>query len=113
MEENPVKLDNLSIEKATLTFYDAKRGIDWKFDNLSAEIMADSLLGPYHIEGSYVKDNNPAGFAFSIGLITDNMNTSISAALNNPASQTTFRFDGSVLPKNDVITETADAFCYR
>lgn len=104
MEENPVKLDNLSIEKATLTFYDAKRGIDWKFDNLSAEIMADSLLGPYHIEGSYVKDNNPAGFAFSIGRITDNMNTSISAALNNPASQTTFRFDGSVLPKNDVIT---------
>ena len=104
MEETQVKLDNLSIEKATLTFYDAKRGIDWKFDNLSAEIMADSLLGPFHIEGSYMKDNNPAGFAFSIGRITENMNTSINAVINNPATQTMFRFDGSVMPKNDVVT---------
>lgn len=104
MEETQVKLDSLSIEKATLTFYDAKRGIDWKFDNLSAEVMADSLLGPFHIEGSYMKDNNPAGFAFSIGRITDNMNTSINAVINNPATQTMFRFDGSVMPKNDVVT---------
>lgn len=104
MEEIQVKLMSLSIEKATLTFYDAKRGIDWKFDNLSAEIMADSLFGPFHIEGSYIKDNNPAGFALSIGRITENMNTSINVGITNPSTQTMLRFDGSVMPKNDVVT---------
>lgn len=104
MAETQVKFDSLSIEKATLTFDDPKRGIDWKFDNLSAEVMADSLLGPFHIEGSYMKDNNPAGFAFVVGRITENMNTSINVRITNPATQTMFWFDGSVMPKNDVIT---------
>ena len=104
MAETPVKLDSLSIEKATLTVKDSRKGIDWFFENLSAEVMADSLLGPFRIEGSYVKDNNPAGFAFSIGRLDTSMSTSISAVINNPASQTILRFDGSVLPQQDLLS---------
>ncbi len=104
MAETPVKLDSLSIEKATLTIKDSLKGIDWTFRNLSAEVMADSLLGPFRIEGSYIKDSNPAGFAFSIGRLDTNMSTSVNAVINNPASQTMLRFDGSVLPQQDVFS---------
>lgn len=104
MAETPVKLDSLSIEKATLTVKDSVKGIDWTFRNLSAEVTADSLLGPFRIEGSYIKDSNPAGFAFSIGRLDTNMSTSVNAVINNPASQTMLRFDGSVLPSQNVFS---------
>ncbi len=104
MAETPVKLDSLSIEKATLTIKDTRKGIDWTFRNLSAEVKADSLLGPFRIEGSYIKDSNPAGFAFSIGRLDTNMSTTVNAVINSPASQTMLRFDGSVLPKQELIS---------
>ena len=104
MAETPVKLDSLSIEKATLTLRDSRKGIDWVFRNLSAEVMADSLLGPFRIEGSYIKDSNPAGFAFSIGRLDSGLSTSISAVINSPASQTMLRFDGSVLSKQGLLS---------
>lgn len=104
MAETPVKLDSLLIEKATLTLRDSRKGIDWIFRNLSAEVMADSLLGPFRIEGSYIKDSNPAGFAFSIGRLDTSLSTSVSAVINSPASQTMLRFDGSVLPQQDLLS---------
>ena len=100
MQESDVQLDSVTIESASLDFVYPKYETKVRLDNLNAEVIAQSVLGPYHIEGSYVKDNNPEGFAISVGKISDRMPTSLNMVLNHPASETFLRFDGSFLYQN-------------
>ena len=109
-EEQKLSLDNIEItldsvllEKATLNFVNTKHDIDITLENLNAEIIAPSIFGPYRIEGSYIKDNNPEGFALSLGRFSESFATSVNFVLNHPTSETFVRFDGSVLLKNDAI----------
>lgn len=109
-EEQKLSLDNIEItldsvllEKATLNFVNAKHDIDVTLENLNAEVIAPSIFGPYRIEGSYIKDNNPEGFALSLGRFSESFATSVNFVLNHPTSETFVRFDGSVLLKNDAI----------
>lgn len=103
LQEVQVKLDSVTIEKATLILDDQIRKIDWHLENLSAEVIAESVLGPYKIEGSYIKNNNPEGFSIAIGSLAENFATQLNLTLTNPATQTYVRFDGSVMPKNDAV----------
>ncbi len=98
-----ISLDSLTVEKAKVKFIDAKRSIDVTLENLNAEIIAQSVFGPYRIEGSYLKDNNPEGFAISLGQFSESFATSVNLALNQPAYETYLRFDGTVLLKNDAV----------
>lgn len=109
-EEQKLSLDNIEItldsvllEKATLNFVNTKHDIDITLENLNAEVIAPSIFGPYRIEGSYIKDNNPEGFALSLGRFSESFATSVNFVLNHPTSETFVRFDGSVLLKNDAI----------
>lgn len=103
LENVNVTLDSVMLEKATLNFVNAKHDVDVKLENLNAEVIAPSVFGPYRIEGSYIKDNNPEGFAVSLGQFSESFATSVNFVLNHPTSQTFIRFDGSVLFKNDAI----------
>ena len=98
-----IRLDSVLLEKATLNFVNTKHDIDITLENLNAEVIAPSIFGPYRIEGSYVKDNNPEGFALSLGRFSESFATSVNFVLNHPTSETFVRFDGSVLLKNDAI----------
>lgn len=98
-----IKLDSVLLERATLNFVNAKHDVDIKLENLNAEVIAPSIFGPYRIEGSYIKDNNPEGFAMSLGQFSESFATSVNFVLNHPTSETFVRFDGSVLLKNDAI----------
>lgn len=98
-----IKLDSVLLEKATLNFVNAKHDVDIKLENLNAEVIAPSIFGPYRIEGSYIKDNNPEGFAMSLGRFSESFATSVNFVLNHPTSETFVRFDGSILLKNDAI----------
>lgn len=68
-----IKLDSVLLEKATLNFVNAKHDVDIKLENLNAEVIAPSIFGPYRIEGSYIKDNNPEGFAMSLGRFSESL----------------------------------------
>lgn len=98
-----IKLDSVLLEKATLNVVSTKHDIDINLENLNAEVIAPSIFGPYRIEGSYVKDNNPEGFAMSLGRFSETFATSVNFVLNHPTSETFVRFDGSVLLKNEAI----------
>ena len=58
-----ISLNSLTVEKAKMHFVNNDYNINSVLDNMNAEIIAQSLFGPYRIEGSYVKDNSPGGFA--------------------------------------------------
>lgn len=103
LKELQLKLDSVTIEKATVLLSDPSKNINWRLDSLNGEVIADSVMGPYKIEGSYIKDNNPEGFAIAIGSLTENIATQLNLTFTNPATETMFRFDGSVLPQNSAI----------
>lgn len=104
LENVEVALDSVILEKAKVNFEDEKHGVNTQLDNLNGEVIAESVFGPYRIEGSYVKGRNPEGFAISLGQFSESFATSVNFVLNQPASQSYLRFDGTVLLKNDAIS---------
>lgn len=103
MENMQIVLDSVMIKNAKLSYVDAARDINLRVDNLNAEIIAQSIFGPYRIEGTYMKDNNPEGFAFSIGKISSGLATTLNLVVNQPATETFVRFDGAVMAQNNAV----------
>ena len=62
-----ISLNSVTIEKAKMHLVNRAYNINSLLDNMNAEVIAQSLFGPYRIEGSYVKNGNPGGFAISLG----------------------------------------------
>lgn len=98
-----ISLNSVSLNDATVTFEDAQRNINTELNNLSGEIVATSLYGPYRIEGNYIKDNNPQGFAISVGKLSDSFATSLNMVFTHPVSKSYVRFDGSFFLQNKVL----------
>lgn len=103
LETMQITLDSVMIEKAKLNLIDTGRDVNLTLDNLNAEVIAQSIFGPYRIEGTYIKDNNPEGFAFSIGKLASGFATTVNLVINQPATETFVRFDGSVLVQNNAV----------
>lgn len=98
-----ISLNSVTVEKAKMHLISNDYNINSVLDNLNAEIIAQSLYGPYRIEGSYVKDNSPGGFAISLGQFSDSFATSVNAVISHPQSESYLRFDGTVLLNNDAV----------
>ena len=98
-----IALDSVLLNDATMTIIDEAHDVNVTLDNLKAEVVADSLNGPFRIDGSYVKGNNPEGFAISIGSLSDSFATNLNLVLNQPASETYLRFDGTFLLSNTAV----------
>ncbi len=103
IEEAQVKLNSVSLEKAMVTFDDPTRDINFQLENLNGEIIADGMFGPFHVEGNYVKDNNPEGFALSVGKLSDSFSTTLNLVVTHPQSESYIRFDGNFMLANKVL----------
>ena len=96
-QDNTISLDSATLEKAKLHLTDNKNGIDTVLTNLNAEIIAENIMGPYRIEGSYTRDDKPEGFAVSLGQFTKSFATTVNLVINYPSTESYVRFDGSLL----------------
>ncbi|MDR1026603.1 MAG: AsmA family protein [Lactobacillus sp.] len=103
MESIEVTLDSVTLERARLKFVNEASGSEVVLQNMNAEVIASSLLGPYRVEGSYVRDNNMEGFAVSVGRISRGLTTGLNFVINYPKQSTYVRFDGSILPDNQAV----------
>ena len=103
VEEAKFALNSVSIQNAVVNYDDQIRDVGFKLENLNGEISAQSVLGPYRFEGNYVKDNNPQGFAISMGKLSDSMSTSLNMVVTHPMSESYVRFDGSFMISNKVL----------
>ena len=102
-----VSLDSLTFEKATVRFIEQNNEIDTTVENLNAEVIAQTVTGPYRIEGSYTKGDQPEGFAVSLGKIVEGMATSVNFVVNYPATKSYVRFDGTVFLENSNVLGSA------
>ncbi len=103
LETTSIKLNSVSLDNATLNFEDPYHDISLKLDDLNGEIMADSVMGPFRIEGNYIKNNNPEGFAISIGKLSDSFPTTCNVVFTHPGSKSYVRFDGNFMLGNKVL----------
>jgi len=103
VESIEVSLDSMMIENAKLHLISTAHDINTTLDNLNAEVISQSLFGPYRIEGSYSKKGIPGGFAISLGTFSEIAATSVQAVLSHPQSESYVRFDGTILLKNDAV----------
>ena len=103
LETTSIKLNSVSLDNATLNFEDPYHDISLKLDDLNGEIMADSVMGPFRIEGNYIKNNNPEGFAISIGKLSDSFPTTCNVVFTHPGSKSCVRFDGNFMLGNKVL----------
>lgn len=103
LENVQITLDSVLFKNATIHWIDDIRKHNFTINNINAEVIAQSIFGPYRIEGTYIKNENPEGFAFSIGRINSGLSTSVNAVINQPSTETFVRFDGSILPQNNAV----------
>ncbi|MFI3242158.1 MAG: AsmA family protein [Alphaproteobacteria bacterium] len=96
-------LNSLTLQNATLHYEDEITEKKVELKNLNSEIIAQNLLGPFNIDGSYIKDGQPGGFSISLGELSNRFATSLNFALSHPKSETALRFDGNFLTENNSI----------
>lgn len=102
-ENSKLSLNSVQVKDAELFFKSEENNLDFHLTNLNGEITAESMFGPFRIEGNYLKGGTPQGFALTIGRLTETAATSVGLAVTHPASNSYFRFDGSFQPSNKVI----------
>lgn len=98
-----VSFGSVMLDNAKVHVIDKALDVDTLISNINAEVIAGSLFGPYRIEGSYIKDGNPGGFAIDLGKFSESFATSVNAVISHPQSESYVRFDGTVLLKNDAV----------
>ena len=103
LENVEISLNSVTIEEASVNFSDPFHGIGFTLDNLNGEVIAQNIMGPYRIEGNYVKDGNPEGFAISIGQLSPTFATSLNVVVTHPTSESYLRFDGTFLLNNQAL----------
>ena len=113
MAENEISLNSVQIKDAEFYFESVQNDIKFHLTNLNGEVSAESMLGPFRMEGNYINGNTPEGFAITIGRLSDISPTSLNLVVTHPASNSYVRFDGSFQSTNkvingNVIVETTD-----
>ncbi len=62
-----LRLDNVLVEEAEISFFDATTGLEEKIGSLTAEVAVPSVTGPYQAKGSLVARDLPLVFDVSAG----------------------------------------------
>ncbi len=103
MEDTKMVLNSVSLKNAHVNFQAKEQDVELKLTNLNGEVSAQSIFGPFRIEGNYLKGNTPEGFAITVGKISDSYPTTLNAVVSHPQSNSYVRFDGTFNLDNKVL----------
>ncbi len=107
MEEADTVLNSVSLKNATVNFEAPESEMSLQLTNLNGEVFAQSIFGPFRIEGNYLKGNSPEGFALTIGKLSETMPTTLNMVVTHPVSESYVRFDGSFQTANKSLSGNA------
>jgi uncharacterized protein involved in outer membrane biogenesis len=93
---NTLRIDRLSLRRATLLYRDAVSGLEERVENLDADVLADSLSGPFSIRGQARFKGQDIEFDTVSSRWRDAGATQISATLLLPGLQTKAHFTGNL-----------------
>ncbi len=88
-------LQKLNVRNSVIHYHNRKHEFKQELKQVNAEILAKSLVGPYRLDGNFVKDNDHFGVAVNIGDFSQSDDVSFSFALTHPHSESFLRYDGT------------------
>ena len=94
------RLQSLSLQGALVHYENKKQKISFDLTQFNADIQAETLSGPFRLDGNFIKDNDHFGTAISIGDISQLDEVSTNFAITHPKSESFLRFDGAYKKSN-------------
>ncbi|MDO4161479.1 MAG: AsmA family protein [Pseudomonadota bacterium] len=93
-----IRLQSLSVQNALLHYENAVSGLKFDLSQLNADIQAETLAGPYRLDGNFVKNQDHFGVAVSLGSFSGLADIPVNFAITHPKSESFLRFDGVYMP---------------
>lgn len=98
-----IAFNSITLQDSVVHILNPTLNLDLTLKKLNADISAQSLSGPFRIDGNFVQDGTPAVFALYVGSLSDSFATSLNLVLTHPTSDSQATFDGSILSNNSEI----------
>ncbi len=92
------RLQSLNIQNALVHFDNAVEKIQFDLSQFNADIQADTLAGPYRLDGNFMKNQDHFGVALSLGTFSGLNDVPVNFAITHPKSESFLRFDGTYMP---------------
>ena len=98
-----IAFNSITLQNSVVHILNPTLNLDLTLNKLNADISAQSLSGPFRIDGNFIKDGTPAVFALYVGTLSESFATSMNLVLTHPSSDSQATFDGSILSNNSEI----------
>ncbi len=94
--DGKLRIDSLSLRGATLLYRDATTGREETLENLDADVVAESLAGPFSLQGEGRFQGYDAAFEIATGRWVEEGATQLSTTLSLPVQNAEAKFSGTV-----------------
>lgn len=94
--DDKLRIDSLSLRGATILYRDAGSGTEETIENLDADVVAESLKGPFALKGQGEYRGQKTEFEIASGRWVDAGATQLSASLSLPAQAAKAQFTGTI-----------------
>lgn len=91
-----VQVDSFAIQDGTLIYRDAVSGREELVESLDGSLVAESLQGPFIVEGTTIARRIEAGVKLTVGRLVESGATPINFELDLPRSASKLSFSGSL-----------------
>lgn len=91
-----VQVDSFAIQDGTLIYRDAVDGREEQVESLDGSLVAESLQGPFIVEGSAIARGVEGGVKLTVGRLVESGATPINLELALPRSASNLAFSGSL-----------------
>lgn len=83
------------VQNALVHYQNKKRTISAEFEQVNADVVAESLTGPYRIDGNFINRGDNYGFAVGLGDISQTDDVFLNFAVTHPRTNSYILYDGS------------------
>ena len=98
-ENKKTGLRSLNLQNATFHYENKSANLKFDLDKINAEVQASAYDGPYRLDGNFIKSGDHFAIALGIGSLTSLDGIDINLSIAHPASESSFRFDGTYNPQ--------------
>ncbi|MBR5598930.1 MAG: AsmA family protein [Alphaproteobacteria bacterium] len=104
-----VSFNDIRLTSSTIIYDNKKTGDKFEIPNISSNINAKSLEGPYRISGKFIHNNSEINFN---GDVVNNKNTTLKMNISNADTSSKFSIDGTIgsKAKGNITFDTKSLF---
>ena len=95
IENNALLMQTINIENSQINFQDFKHNIKFDLSSVTAEIRAETINGPYRLDGNFMKGGEHYGTALSVDALSQLDDINVTFVVLHQGSESYVRYDGS------------------